>query len=94
MNFCSVIATRCSLALILVCSSLMIARAQTVTSRIVSTANAFLSTLDAKQRQSVMFAFNDKKQRATWSNFPVSFVRKRLTNTPVRMTGLCVEVSR
>jgi hypothetical protein len=74
MNFFSVRATHCSLALILVCSSLTIARAQTVTSRIVSAANAFLSTLDAKQRQRVMFAFDDEKQRGTWSNFPVSFV--------------------
>jgi len=40
----------------------------------VSAANTFLSTLDAKQRQSVLFAFDDEKQRANWSNLPTSFV--------------------
>ncbi|MGC1383087.1 MAG: DUF3500 domain-containing protein, partial [Candidatus Acidiferrales bacterium] len=47
---------------------------QTATSRIVASANAFLSTLDAKQRRSVLYSFEDEKQRATWSNFPTSFV--------------------
>ena len=56
--------------------SLSAARAQTVTSRIVSAANTFLSTLDRKQRQTVLFAFNDEEQRARWSNFPTSFVRR------------------
>jgi hypothetical protein len=51
-----------------------VAAAQTATSRIVSAANAFLATLDAKQRQRVLFAFDDKQQRARWSNFPTSFV--------------------
>jgi hypothetical protein len=50
------------------------ATAQTAASRIVSAANAFLSTLDQKQRQTVVFAYDDDKQRATWSNFPTSFV--------------------
>jgi hypothetical protein len=48
--------------------------AQTATSRIVSAANTFLATLDQKQRQSVLFAFDDEKQRARWSNFPVQMV--------------------
>jgi hypothetical protein len=51
-----------------------VAAAQTATARIVGAANTFLATLDAKQRQSVLFAFDDKKQRARWSNFPTSFV--------------------
>jgi hypothetical protein len=50
------------------------ATAQTATSKIVSAANAFLSTLDPKQRQSVMFAFDDAKQRERWSNLPVQMV--------------------
>jgi hypothetical protein len=62
------------LTLILVCSSMTAVRAQTATARIVSAANTFLSTLDEKQRQKVLFAFNDEKQRANWSNFPTSFV--------------------
>jgi hypothetical protein len=61
-------------ALALSCSSLTAATAQTATSRIVKAANAFLSTLDEKQRQSVQFAFNDEKQRANWSNLPTTFV--------------------
>jgi Protein of unknown function (DUF3500) len=44
--------------------------AQTPTGRNVSTANAFLSSLDQAQRSRVVFAFNDDKQRARWSNFP------------------------
>ena len=61
-------------ALALVCSSVTAAKAQTATSRIVSAANIFLSALDEKQRQSALFAFDDEKQRARWSNLPVSFV--------------------
>src|SRR5271169_4310143 len=61
-------------ALALICSSVTSAQAQTATSRIVSSANAFLSTLDEKQRQSVLFAFDDEKQRVRWSNLPTSFV--------------------
>jgi hypothetical protein len=50
------------------------AMGQTATLRIVNAANAFLSTLDQKQRQSVSFAFNDEEQRKRWSNFPISIV--------------------
>jgi len=48
--------------------------ALTATSRIVTAANTFVSTLDEKQRQRVLFAFNDEQQRARWSNFPVRMV--------------------
>jgi len=48
--------------------------AQTSTSRTVRAANAFLVTLDQKQRQSVAFAFDDEKQRVRWSNLPVKMV--------------------
>ncbi len=48
--------------------------AQTATSRIVTAANKFVSTLDDKQRQLTLFAFDDQEQRKRWSNFPVSFV--------------------
>ena len=62
---------RCSVLLMLFCYS---SRPQSATSRIVSAANTFLSTLDAKQRESVLFAFDNAKQRANWSNLPVNFV--------------------
>lgn len=63
--------TACGLlALGLMCFSVNAPMAQTTTSRIVSAANTFLSTLDQKQRQSVLFAFDDEKQRARWSNLP------------------------
>jgi hypothetical protein len=68
-------AIRVGLALALVCSTLALA-AQTATSRIVAAANTFLSKLDEKQRQSVLFAFDDEKQRARWSNLPVSMVAR------------------
>jgi Protein of unknown function (DUF3500) len=54
--------------------SLTSAVAQNATPRIVIAANKFLSTLDDKQRQSVLFAFDDEKQRQRWSNFPTGFV--------------------
>ena len=62
------------LALILMCLSVKAPMAQSATSRVVSAANTFLSTLDQKQRQSVLFAFDDAKQRATWSNLPIRMV--------------------
>jgi len=50
------------------------AMAQTAASRTVAAANAFLATLDQKQRQSLLFAFDDEKQRVRWSNLPVRMV--------------------
>ena len=44
------------------------------TSQVIRAANAFLATLDDKQRAKVLFAFDDDKQRARWSNFPTGFV--------------------
>ena len=41
---------------------------------IVSAANAFLGTLDEKQRARVLYRFDDQTQRARWSNFPTGFV--------------------
>jgi hypothetical protein len=49
-------------------------RAQTPTARIVGAANSFLSTLDQKQRESVLFAFDDEQQRMRWSNLPITIV--------------------
>lgn len=66
--------TICALAW--VCLTVNAVMAQTASSRIVSAANTFLSTLDQKQRQGVLFAFNDEEQRARWSNLPVSIVRR------------------
>src|SRR6185436_3350263 len=50
------------------------ALAQTQTARIVTAANTFLSTLDETQRRSVLFAFDDEKQRVRWSNLPITIV--------------------
>lgn len=50
--------------------------AQTPTARIVTATNAFLSTLDQQQRGRLLFAFDDDKQRAHWSNFPNQMVRR------------------
>jgi hypothetical protein len=63
-----------ALALVLMCPPRSTAQQQTVTSRIVTAANAFLGTLDQKQRQSVLYAFDDQDQRKRWSNFPVAMV--------------------
>ncbi|HEY1945894.1 MAG TPA: DUF3500 domain-containing protein [Bryobacteraceae bacterium] len=45
-----------------------------VTARAVSAADTFLSSLDASQRQRVLYAFNDNEQRVRWSNLPTGFV--------------------
>jgi Protein of unknown function (DUF3500) len=66
--------TTCIASLILVLVGAAVA--QTPTSRIVSAANSFLSTLDQNQRQSVLFAFDDDKQRVRWSNLPTSIVKR------------------
>ena len=71
----ALIKAACGLCVLVVaCSPLIPAKAQTATSRIVGCANAFLATLDAKQRQSVVFAFDDEEQRKRWSNFPIAMV--------------------
>lgn len=72
-----------------------VAAAQTATSRIVGAANAFLSSLDEKQRESVVFAFDDEQQRVRWSNFPVRMVpRAGLSlgemNAPQRSAALAL----
>jgi hypothetical protein len=80
MNALSGRTARSILALAFVCLSALFclsgkaAREQTATSKIVRAANTFLSTLDAPQRKSVLFAFDDEQQRARWSNLPTSFV--------------------
>src|ERR1700722_19350462 len=61
-------------ALSLICLSVSTVVAQTANSRIVSAANAFVSTLDEKQRQKVLFAFDDEQQRERWSNLPTGAV--------------------
>ena len=50
------------------------AAAQAATANVVASANAFLATLDAQQRAAVLYAFDDDRQRARWSNFPTGFV--------------------
>src|SRR4051794_3979354 len=60
--------------LALTCLTVSAAAAQTATARIVKAANSFVATLDEKQRQRVLFAFNDEKQRVRWSNLPVRMV--------------------
>ncbi len=44
------------------------------TSAVVGCANTFLATLDEKQKARILFAFDDKEQRARWSNFPTMVV--------------------
>jgi len=50
------------------------ASAQTSSARMVRAANTFIETLDAGQRQNVMFAIGDEQQRKRWSNLPVRMV--------------------
>ena len=69
--------TSCSLvALTLLCLAGNADKRQTAASRIVKNASTFLATLDTRQRKRALFAFDDQAQRARWSNFPTSFVRR------------------
>ena len=45
-----------------------------VESKIVASANAFVSSLDDGQRSKVLFEFNDSAQRMKWSNLPTTMV--------------------
>lgn len=74
MRFLRMTRRRALCAVASICLSLTPAMAQTATHKIVSAANTFLSTLDEKQRRSVLFEFNDEKQRQRWSNLPTGFV--------------------
>ncbi|HEX4166513.1 MAG TPA: DUF3500 domain-containing protein [Bryobacteraceae bacterium] len=60
--------------LALICLMLKPAQQQTTTSQILRAANTFLSTLDDKQRQAVLYSFDDQEQRKRWSNFPTPVV--------------------
>jgi hypothetical protein len=62
------------IALVPICLPLSTAPPPTATSRIVSAANSFLGTLDQKQRQSVLYAFDDQDQRKRWSNLPIAMI--------------------
>src|SRR5271155_279015 len=70
MNVFSMKMLRAVGALAAVWLSVTAASAQTATAKMVSAANTFLSTLSEKQRQSVLYSFDDEQQRARWSNFP------------------------
>lgn len=47
------------------------------TLRIVAAAEHFLATLTPRQRASVLFAFDDRAQRARWSNLPEGLFERR-----------------
>lgn len=68
----SALKATCILASFLACLLGNPAAAQTPASAVVGAANEFLATLDQTQRQRVVFAFDDEKQRARWSNLPVT----------------------
>jgi hypothetical protein len=60
--------------LLALCMLALPGRAQTAGARAAAAADKFLSTLDAPQRQKVLFAFDDDRQRVRWSNLPVTIV--------------------
>jgi hypothetical protein len=63
-------------AFALLCVPMLAAQAQSPTARIVRAANAFLATLAPAQKQRVLFAYDDDKQRVRWSNLPIRFVKR------------------
>ena len=65
---------RSLLAAVLCCGLAPAQNSSSVASKIVASANGFLSSLDEGQRSKVMFDFNDAEQRKKWSNLPTSMV--------------------
>ena len=62
------------LAAVLCCGLAPAQSSLSVTSKIVVSADGFLSSLDEGQRSKVLFEFNDAAQRARWSNLPTTMV--------------------
>jgi len=56
------------------CCGLAPAQSSSIASKIVGSANTFLSSLDESQRSKVLFEFNDAAQRMKWSNLPTTMV--------------------
>jgi hypothetical protein len=62
------------LAAVLCCGLAPAQSASSINSKIVASANGFLSSLDEGQRSKVQFDFNDAAQRVKWSNLPTTMV--------------------
>jgi len=60
------------LAAVLCCGLAPAQSSLSVASKIVASANSFLTSLDDGQRSKVLFEFNDVAQRMKWSNLPVT----------------------
>lgn len=61
-------------ALFLSCTPPATAQQGATTDRVVRATNSFLALLDPKERQRVLYAFDDNEQRRRWSNLPTTFV--------------------
>jgi len=67
--------SKSSFAAAVLCCGLAPAQSSlSVPSKIVASANGFLSSLDEGQRSKVLFEFNDAAQRTKWSNLPTTMV--------------------
>ena len=68
--------SKCSsfLVAVLFCGLAPAQSSSSIASKIVGSANTFLSSLDESQRSKVLFEFNDEAQRKKWSNLPVTMV--------------------
>ncbi len=64
------------LAAVLCCGLAPAQSSLSVASKIVASANGFLSSLDDGQRSKVLFEFNDAEQRKKWSNLPTTMVAR------------------
>src|SRR5690242_4722534 len=64
----------CFLAAVLCCRLAPAQTSLSVASKIVASANGFLSSLDEGQRSKALFDFNDAAQRMKWSNLPTTMV--------------------
>ena len=62
------------LAAVLGCGPAPAQTSSSVASKIVASANGFLSSLDEGQRSKVLFEFDDAAQRKNWSNLPTTMV--------------------
>src|SRR5450432_218490 len=70
------IGKRLFLGVVLCCRLATAQSSSSVASKIVASADGFLSSLDEGQRSKVLFDFNDAAQRMKWSNLPTTMVRR------------------
>ena len=70
------VSIRTRVLVIVVAVTASTAHSQVSTTKIVGATNALVATLSQPQRDSMLYAFDDKVQRTKWSNLPTGIVQR------------------